>query len=196
MGHAINIYTFPEDVDPPVVQECADEWCRCNCDPWEHGGDALHVTADPVRWKRGLAVFPDLEAAEDYLCSGARPAYETWAVRFRSDGEPSKRTMKIEERLARLEGELESLRSSTLPAKRKSALIGCAACGSKLSREHLGVRDCCPVCGAPLRSKTDLERIAAKGKAVAAAEGALRESRAKDGERAPLLWAVIAEVHC
>ena len=184
MGHAIEIFDYPETTNVSRMQMDADQFCQDNCDPWEHGGSREGVTAEPVRLKRDADIFPDFEAAADYLYSGARPDYETWAVRFRGEGAPTMRA------------EYEALLRSTLPARRKSALIGCAACGSKLSREHLGERDRCPVCHAPLRSKSDLDRIAAKSGAVRRTVRALRESRANDGERAPVRWAMIAEVHC
>lgn len=194
--HHLDIFTYPEATEVSRMQMDADQFCQDNCDPWEHGGSREGVTAEPVQLRRGAGIFPDFEAAADYLYSNERPDYETWAVRFRGEGAPTKRTRDAEARVERLRAEYESLLRSTLPARRKSALIGCAACGSKLSREHLGERDRCPVCHAPLRSKSDLDRIAAKSGAVRRAVRALRESRAKDGERAPVRWAMIAEVHC
>lgn len=196
MGHALQIFDFPEKTDRAEMQACADGWCRCNCDPWEHGGYVDDVTAEPVRLMRDLDVFPDFEAARDYLYSDARPDYETRAVRYRGEGKETKRTRDAEERVERLDSELRGLLESTLPARRKSALIGCAGCGSKISREHLGSRDYCPVCRESLRSKTDRERIAAKRDALDRAKRALRESRMKDGQAAPVRWAMVAEVHC
>lgn len=196
MGHAIEIFDYPETANVLRMQMDADQFCENNCDPWEHGGSREGVTARRVQLRHGAGIFPDFEAAADYLYSNERPDYETWAVRYRAEGAPTKRTRDAEARVERLRGEYEALLRSTLPARRKSALIGCAACGSKLSREHLGERDRCPVCHAPLRSKSDLDRIAAKSGAVRRAERALRESRAKDGERAAVRWAMIAEVHC
>ena len=193
--HHMNIFIYPEATEVSRMQMDADQFCQDNCDPWENGG-CEGVTAEPVRLKRDAGIFPDFEAAADYLYSNERPDYETWAVRFRSEGAPTKRTRDAEARVERLRAEYEALLRSTLPAHRKSALIGCAACGSKLSREHLGERDRCPVCHASLLSKSDLDRIAAKSGAVRRAVRALRESRAKDGERAPVRWAMIAEVHC
>lgn len=196
MGHAMHVFAFPVKADRAEMQRCADEFCQCNCDPWEHGGDATGVTAEPVQVRSDLAIFPDFDAAVDFLYSSKRPAYRTWAVRYRSEGEPSKRTEKLAERAARLSAELDALEDSALPCKRKSAYIGCAECGSKISREHLKRAWRCPVCGADLRSKTDRERIEAKRAARAKAERDLRESRAKDGEKAPVMWAMVAEVHC
>lgn len=196
MGHAIEIFDYPETTNVSRMQMDADQFCQDNCDPWEHGGSREGVTARRVQLRHGAGIFPDFEAAADYLYSNERPDYETWAVRFRGEGAPTKRTRDAEARVERLRAEYEALLRSTLPARRKSALIGCAACGSKLSREHLGERDRCPVCHAPLRSKSDLDRIAAKSGAVRRAVRALRESRVKDGERAPVRWAMIAEVHC
>lgn len=196
MGHYMDIFTYPEATKVSRMQMDADQFCENNCDPWEHGGSREGVTARRVQLRRGAGIFPDFEAAADYLYSNERPDYETWAVRFRGEGAPTKRTRDAEARVERLRAEYEALLRSTLPARRKSALIGCAACGSKLSREHLGERDRCPVCHASLRSKTDNDRIAAKADAIRRAERALRESCAKDGERAPVRWAMIAEVHC
>lgn len=195
--HHMNIFIYPEATEVSRMQMDADQFCQDNCDPWENGGSREGVTAEPVQLKREAGILPDLKAVQEFLIySGARPDYETWAVRFRGEGAPTKRTRDAEARVERLRAEYEALLRSTLPAHRKSALIGCAACGSKLSREHLGERDRCPVCHASLLSKSDLDRIAAKSGAVRRAVRALRESRVKDGERAPVRWAMIAEVHC
>lgn len=197
MGHYMDIFTYPEATEVSRMQMDADQFCQDNCDPWEHGGSREGVTAEPVQLKREAGILPDLKAVQEFLIySNERPDYETWAVRFRGEAAPTKRTRDAEARVERLRAEYEALLRSTLPAHRKSALIGCAACGSKLSREHLGERDRCPVCHASLRSKTDSDRIAAKADAIRRAEQALRESRVKDGERAPVRWAMIAEVHC
>lgn len=42
---------------------------------------------------------------------------------------------------------------------RKSQLIGCSDCGSKINKEYVKENNCCPVCGSPFYSSTDKTRI-------------------------------------
>ncbi len=116
MGHAIEIFDYPETANVSRMQMDADQFCQDNCDPWEHGGSREGVTAGAVRLKRDAGIFPDFEAAADYLYSNERPDYETWAVRYRGEGAPTKRTRDAEARVERLRAEYEALLRSTLPA--------------------------------------------------------------------------------
>lgn len=197
MGHMIEILDFDLKVDRKAAWAEVNDFCRMNCDPYEFGGDVPEVLASPIEWETSRSVFGDLEAASDYLYARAvRNPYVPTAVRYRSDGTPSRRTLALIERLEKLRGELRAMQEKSLPKHRKSEYIGCPGCGSKLARVLLYDRYACPLCDHDLRSQSAVKSIDAKVERMAEVCKKLRESRVADGEKAPIRWAVIAEVYC
>jgi hypothetical protein len=103
---------------------------------------------------------------------------------------PSKRTERQEAKVAKLRAkvtEANEKHSETCRKiiaafyGRKSKLVSCSCCGSKLSREHLGKRlgsyalPKCPLCSTVLLSETDQNRIKASEARVSKARKALDE---------------------
>ena len=196
MGHAISILDFESGVSRKYAWECVNDFCRANCDPWEYDGCVDDVIAAEITW-RDDTEFPDFAAAEEFLYDyRCNHTYEPVAVRYRSEGKESRRTAALAERVDVLNAELASMRQKALPSNRTSAFIGCQACGSKIARAHLGSEWRCPVCGKDLRAPSAVKAIESKVARIDEARNRLRESRIKDGARAPIRWAVIAEVHC
>lgn len=78
---------------------------------------------------------------------------------------------------------------------RKSALIGCDKCGSKVAREYIPTTDRCPVCRNDLRpasTKDRIKRFEAKTKEL---EGKYLEAQKKLAAKAPVKWLVKYEYH-
>lgn len=196
MGHAITYFDFDLKVDRAAAQEMVNQFCRENCDPLEHGG-IPDVIAAPIVWKNSTKPFADFQAAKEFLFDGALSnPYVPVAVQYRTEGEPSGATISLNERYERLLEEIRLMREKALPRNRKSAFIGCPECGSKLSREHLGDQWKCPVCDHDLRAPSAVRAIDSKQVKLVKTRDMLHEARMRDGRRAPIRWAVIAEVHC
>lgn len=79
--------------------------------------------------------------------------------------------------------------------KRKSELIGCKCCGSKIARKYLK-NNFCPVCHSDLRPETTLNRIAAlKAKADKLHDAVLKEETKIAKKNGNVRWLVKIEYH-
>lgn len=197
MGHSISILTYDLDVDRKLVWDEVNEFCRENCDPYEHGGFIPEILADEVVWDSRRDVFADLEDAEEYLYDYAYShPYVPVAVRYRSEGKPSRKTESLHARCLSTLESIHEMEDKARPINRKAEYVGCAGCGSKLARKLLGKRTKCPLCGHDLRAQSVIKSIDAKYEKLSALREQHRESVKKDSAKAPVRWAVIAEVHC
>ena len=197
MGHMIEILDFDLKVDRKGAWAEVNDFCRINCDPYEFDGDVPEVLASPIEWETSRSIFGDLEAASHYLYARAvENPYAPTAVRYPQRWGPLLVGPSHYRRLERLRTELRAMHEKSLPKHRKSEYIGCPGCGSKLARVLLYDRYACPLCDHDLHSRSAVKSIDAKVEKMAEVREKLRDSRIADGEKAPVRWAVIAEVHC
>lgn len=71
----------------------------------------------------------------------------------------TKESKRIKERIKNATKKLNEYRKVHHVKHRKSQLIGCSDCGSKINKEYVKENNCCPVCGSPFYSSTDKARI-------------------------------------
>lgn len=139
--------------------------------------------------------FDTADEAMTWLDCNTEKRGRVLGVTFSIPAEMTKRQKAKADRLHKKYREAEDKHNETVRKiratfwDRKSKTIGCAECGSKLSRTHMAKR-CgtyahpqCPVCSATLLSKTDQDRIARSKvkvqKAYTAWEKAVRDKPSK-----------------
>lgn len=141
-------------------------------------------------------IHANYNAAVMYIDSIDKDFYGGYAVKF-YDFSNVKDSTKIEELKAKIkelsEKQREYIEANSVK-KRKSAYIGCAVCGSGLSRKHLKSEKC-PLCGNDLRAASTLERIASFDKRIKECNEKIELERQKMKNKAKIKWLVKFEYH-
>jgi hypothetical protein len=153
-----------------------------------YGTDRIKFFDDPI--------CDNSEAAQKFIEERDRDFYGGYAVRYydfskvKDNKKVEELRKKINETIAK-ENEFVAAHSVK---NQKAVLIGCAGCGSKLSREHLrGNR--CPLCHSDLRSASTLERIESYEKRIAGYQSQIDQEKLKDKKKANIMWLVKFEYH-
>lgn len=141
-------------------------------------------------------VFESQRAAEEYLQRHCEKRGPILAVEFYLPAEPTKREKAKRAKLAEKVQQANQKHTETCRKiaaafwGRKSKMVGCSGCGSKLSREHLAKRynpyerPQCPVCSTSLLSETDEKRIqASKDRVTKAVEARSATSAPKPSKQ-------------
>lgn len=188
MSHVVNYIvvdenTSKEDVLFAIREEVAHE-------DWQEGG-AYH---ERLTWHDNK-VYADYDEAREAIECLDNGWYDDHAVLFRECGNlENATTRRLEKQIREHREKMDSYIDANHVTGRKSALIGCSGCGSKISREHLR-SDRCPVCGTDLRSETVLSRIEGYRAKIAEWEHKIAEEKKKLGAKAPVKWLVKYEYH-
>lgn len=87
-----------------------------------------------------------------------RKTTDRFAFRYRTEVS-TKESNDMKERIERLTKNLNEYREAHHVKNRKSQLIGCSTCGSKINKEYVKENNCCPACCSSFYSSTDTTRI-------------------------------------
>lgn len=190
MSHNIEYGIYKENINKDKVQKEWDNYVRI-ADRAE-GASGL---GKAIRWAEGVAPLNSEEDAYDWVKSHDKGWYDQLAVRF-YDVE-AVNTAKLDELRKKCSDAQKkwAVKNNVLVRDtRTSAYIGCAKCGSKLSRVHLN-RNRCPLCGEDLRSATELKALDNLSKKIDTLKEQARKEEAKQKKKAPVKWLVKIEYH-
>ena len=155
MGHNIRYEDYKLDVDKKKVQASWDEYVQH--EDWQEGASGLPM---PIRWVD--SIFESYDDARKYIeREDERTWYNCMAVKYKEykRNPNSKAILDLDKRIKDQYDNIEKIKKEASIKNRTSKYIGCPACGSSLSSEHLHGEKC-PLCGNDLRSPTNLNRIA------------------------------------
>ena len=195
MGHEIVYLSFPASLTEKQVQ------AELNAYAYEHE-TPRNAEFNIAGIRKLSGVCEDYDAAEAFIRAHDRGWYDQLAVQYKHCSEQDKLLAKsVQEAKAKLAAAHKRLKELEAYhfAGQKAAYIGCKACGSKLSAEHLAKkqRHSCPVCGADLRPASKLEQIAKAKEAVVKAKQNHDAvvKKAVTGLKYELFWLIKLEWH-
>ena len=153
-----------------------------------YGTDRIKFFDDPICDNSG--------AAQEFIAEKDKEFYGGYAVRYYdfSEVKDSKRVEELREKLRETNAKLNEFADAHSVKNQKAAFIGCACCGSKLSRVHLR-NNRCPVCYDDLRSSSTLERIESYNKKIEGCQKQIHQERLKDKKKAKIMWLIKFEYH-
>lgn len=100
----------------------------------------------------------------DYICANIdeakRYSNSYYAIKY-YDIEETSKTRNICERFEKENMKLENYKKAHNARNRKSALVRCSHCQSKINREYISDSNICKVCGHEFYSNTDINKIIA-----------------------------------
>jgi predicted RNA-binding Zn-ribbon protein involved in translation (DUF1610 family) len=141
-------------------------------------------------------IFENENEAVKYIDKIDTDWYGGFAVKF-YDYSGAKKTKKIEEYESKID-EIIKKKNAYFHAHHvknfTAKFIGCAKCGSKLSREHL-IGNSCPLCGSDLRAASTLERLANFDKRRDEYKQKIAQEVQKQKKAAKIKWLVKFEYH-
>lgn len=188
MGHCIDYIVADKNVDKKAIIADICDIVEQEC--WREGGGY----SGRMTWHDGM-VYADYDEAVEAIDRFDRGFYDDHAVLFREVGDlENATTRRLVKQIADTQLKMRDYIATNHVKDRKSALIGCPHCGSKLSREYL-YSDSCPLCHADLRSDTVKKRIKGYETKIAEWEKKMREEKKKLGAKAPVKWLVKYEYH-
>lgn len=185
MGHDINFISCDEKCDRRAVLEHIRNEAATSGDGY-YGSVKWHDEVEPLR---------DYDAAMNWIIDEDNGWYDDHAVRYYEyhDTSSNKKIKELSAKIKELVRQSEEYQEAHSVRNFKAALISCNKCGSKVARKYIR-GDTCPVCGADLRSKSTLEKIAwYKEKRMALSER-LSEERYKIATK-EVKWLVKYEYH-
>lgn len=184
--HNIIHWTYPEKTSINKIESDVVNYVHTHGD--RYGTDRIVMLSNKP--------FDNEKQAKSYIDEMDRDFYGGYAVKF-YDYSNAKKTKKIDELKAKLL-ELSKNRDEYISAHHvkefKASFIGCAKCGSKLSRQHL-ISDKCPVCRNDLRAESTLERIASFEKRIKECKEKIQQEIEKQKDKANIKWLVKFEYH-
>lgn len=188
MGHCIQYIVADKNTPKPsILSDIREEVMH---EDWAEGG-SYHGR---MTWHDNK-VYGDYDEAVDAIDAFDNGWYDDHAVLFRDCGKQENATIRrLQKQIEDTRKKMEDYIAANHIANRKSALIGCPHCASKLSREYLK-GDYCPLCRTDLRSDTVLSRIQGYKDKIADWEKKIRAEKKKLGEKAPVKWLVKYEYH-
>ena len=148
--HNIIHWVYPEKTDKNKIEKDVTNYVQTHGD--KYGTDNIRFLA---------GVFENEEQARTHINEIDNGFYSGYGAKF-YDFSKVKNTKKIDELNAKIDETFKKRDEyiSTHHVKDfKASFIGCAKCGSKLSKQYLR-GDKCPVCYSDLRAESTLERIA------------------------------------
>lgn len=186
MGHEIKYMVCKEDVSRQSVMDDIQAYAR------RHGdGYSSYVT-----WHERVPPLNSYEEAQKFINEHDNGNYDDHAVRYYDyrNVPDSAKVKKIQEQIQELrKAKAEWIRSHSVKVQ-KAQYIGCPKCGSKLSKEHLR-GESCPLCGKDLRSGYILEKIEWYDNKINMCYNAIQEEKAKQKNKAEVMWLVKFEFH-
>ena len=157
-------------------------------------------------------ICESLESATEKIKQLDKGFYDDHAVRYYDTSHliPSKKLEKIDEQIHENNQKKNEYIKKNSIAYRKSALVGCDNCGSKIAMRAFRrvdengkiepIRDTCPVCYYDLRSETVKNRLRRfyekNDELFAKKEEIKKEFNQKNAKKGKLKWLVKVEVHC
>ena len=159
----------------------------------QHSGDRYGT--DSISFK-GHRVFECYEEARAYIESLDNRWYEGYAVKFYdySKVEDTAKIKVLRDKIIETKNNKREYIAEHSVKSFKAAYIGCAKCGSKLSREHLN-NDKCPLCHNDLRSESTLQRINSFDKRIEEYNKKIHQEQQKQKKKAEIEWLVKYEYH-
>lgn len=199
MGHAVEMLTFPAEMNRNRIQAECDEWGSANCDPRERGGYHGGL-GSKIDFKDRL--FDNYDAAYEYLESTIGN-YRQIAVKYLvyPPMKPSKTAEDLDRRITEYRKRINALDAPHYKGV-KQATVKCKCCGSSLATKFCGdtYRNNCSVCRADLRPQSTLDKIANYKATVKDLEKKLKaevdKQNMKNRKSAKVHWMVCCEVHC
>lgn len=184
--HNIIHWTYPETTSISKIENEVVNYVHSHGD--RYGTEKIEILSTKP--------FDNREQAETYILEMDKNFYGGYAVKF-YDYSKTKNTKKIDELNAKLDETFKKRDEyiSTHHVKDfKASFIGCAKCGSKLSRQHL-ICDKCPVCHNDLRAESTLERISSFAKRIKEYQEKITQETQKQKDKAEIKWLVKFEYH-
>ena len=189
MGHVYDFSVFPEKTSKEKMYNTSQEFAFFNVDRGENPTGTYFN-----KWIQHQNILDSEAEAESFL--NRQGVYVDGCVRFREPAKPSARMINLEERLKTTHQKKVKFDMEHSIAARKSILIGCNNCGSKITKDFLE-GDLCPVCGKDLRAEYILEKIKEFNKKIAFLEGEYEREKKKQAKKKPVVkWLLKTEVHC
>lgn len=187
MGHSIEYADYPESVNKKKVQQMWNHTAAC--EGWQEGVRGL---PGEIEWLP--VICGTYEEAKDYIQQRDDGNYRQLAVRYRAPADEAPQYL-VDARLALGESRMRLSKANAFHfSTAKSAFIGCKACGSKLSREHLR-SNFCPLCRADLRPASKLAEVKRVQAVVQKAEKRLEDAEKRAAANGKLRWLVKVEYH-
>jgi hypothetical protein len=192
--HEIIRFTEKENCDRNKVLRYAQDIADRNGD---HKGQ-IHT----IRWIE-RTICDNEDAAYTFINENDKGWYDNLAVRFYDyssvNMKKTKKVETLEERVKTLRSRLHTLETTPYAETLTSTeFVGCKHCGSKIATKFLKGNHC-PVCGADMRPKTTLDRIASTKARIATTEDEIREEKKslqmKQRKNAKVEWLVKIEFH-
>ena len=123
--------------------------------------------------------------------------YSDHAVQYKdkSSLKPTKAMEALQEKHKKLIYARDTYKKEHSLKNRKSELVGCKKCGSKVAVAYIGSHYC-PVCGKDLWADYILERIKKYNADIKSVEEQMNEMKKKQTGKCPIKWLVKVEVHC
>ena len=190
MGHAIDYIVVEKRED--IMAE-AEDFAYWNVDEQEnpsrsyHGNLKIHDNIICESYDEAIKKIESLD----------RGWYDDHAVQFKDKNAlaPNKAMETLDEKMAKNREDKKKYEKEHSISKRKSALIGCPNCGSKLSVKHLN-GEYCPVCRQDLRAEYILDRLEKFDIDYEVMKKNYRDIVKNRKEKCPIKWLVKVEVHC
>lgn len=188
MGHCINYIVVDKKTSKnEILNDIREEVMH---EDWAEGG-SYH---EQLTW-HDEKVYADDQSAHEAINRFDNGWYDDHAVLFRDTRNlENATTRRLEKQIEETRQKMYDYIEANHVKDRKSTLIGCPHCGSKLSREYL-VSNSCPLCRTDLRSDTVLSRIAGYKTKMSEWEKKIRDEKKKLGAKAPVKWLVKYEYH-
>ena len=185
MGHVVGYFSEKEKCDRKRVLADIVEMA-------ERDGDGY---PGAVKWHDEVAPLENRDAAEKFIQAHDRGWYDDHAVRYYdfSNTKETKTISEAREKINETTAKAAEYAKAHSVKNQKAAFIGCAKCGSKISKEYLR-GESCPVCRNDLRSKTVLDTLVKyNAKVNALLEKIKKEKEKQTGE---VRWLIKYEYHC
>lgn len=191
MGHCINYIVAEKNADKnEIIFAIEEEAEHANYGEGGYSGN-LHMSS---HWHSDT-IYDSHDDAVEAISRLERGSYDDHAVLFRDTTNlENAKTKKIREQIAQVRQKQSEYIAANHVSSRKSAMIGCPHCGSKIARDYLR-SDRCPVCGTDLRSETVLKRIDSYDAKIAELDKKLVDEKKKLAAKAPVKWLVKYEYH-
>lgn len=184
--HNIIHWTYPEKTSISQIEKEILNYVHSHSDGY--GTDKIAILSTKP--------FENEDEARTYIDEMDRNFYGGYAVKF-YDYSKVKDTKKITELKSKL-AEIMHKQSEYIDTHHvkdfKASFIGCAKCGSKLSKQHLK-NDKCPVCYADLRAESTLERIASFKNRINECQEKIQQEIHKQKDKAKIYWLIKFEYH-
>lgn len=197
MGHIVDYFTASrkEDIIPKAI-----EWCSYNGDR-EEGSDCYDTTQMHITDR----VYDSYEEALDAIEKMYQGKwYYDVAVRYHAKEElvPTAKEIALRKRIKKMYEDKNKYYDAHKLTGRRSSLIGCETCGSKISLDYLKAHPLrwngyeCPVCGESLAPQYVKDRLAKYDADIHNLENQATELVKTRKGKTPVRWLVKVECHC